>query len=77
MGVAVFASLIQGAIMPVFAGLLLSKVLNLLSIPMAYLKIIFPEYVTETGEEILEKEINFYCSIMAILAVISFIAIFS
>ena len=60
--------------MPIFAGLVLAKILGLLSVPLAVIGFLFP------GDDpmiALEREVNHYASIMSIFAVISFVAAFA
>ena len=59
--------------MPLFAGLLLSKVLSLTSVPLNVIGMMFPD---KEPKEALEDEMNFYCMIMSFMAVGSFLAVF-
>jgi len=59
--------------MPLFAGLILSKMLNLTSIPFPVLAMMYPG---KDPKETLEEESNHYCMIMAFLAFGSFVATF-
>lgn len=67
--IAIIASLFVGSSQPVFAGLILARVLTQLTVPMEYYPIFYPG-------KVLEDEINFYSLIMAIIAVATFLAMF-
>jgi len=41
--VAIFSACIQGSVMPVFAGVVLSKVLSLTSVPFHIIHLMYPE----------------------------------
>ena len=71
--VATLSSICQGSIMPLFAGLLLSKVLSLTSVPFEVIAVMFPGKEPKVA---LEDEMNFYCMIMGLLAFGSFLAVF-
>jgi len=68
-GIAIFASLLVGASQPCFGGLLMSKVLAKLTVPLDQYALFWP------GNN-LEDDMQFYCIIMACFAVGTSLAMF-
>lgn len=62
----VIFSFLQGGNMPII-GIVLSKLLGIMTIPFEYLKLIDPTW-TGTSQEYLEKEVNFYSILMVSIA---------
>jgi hypothetical protein len=74
LGIALIGGLINGSNMPLFAGLVLAKVLSLLSVPLSVIGTMFP------GEDpmvALEREVNFYAGLMGVFGFVACIAAFS
>lgn len=63
----VLFSFFAGLNMPFF-GVILSKLLSYMTAPMEYLRVMDATW-TGTGEAYLEQQVNFYCIIMAFVAV--------
>lgn len=74
LAIALLGGLVNGANMPVFAGLVLAKVLSLLSVPLAVIGTMFPG---ENPLVALEREVNFYAALMGVFGFVACIAAFS
>lgn len=61
--------MITGAILPLFGGFLMSRVMTQLTVPLDYYPILFP------GKD-MEEEITMYCLWMAACAAGSFLSMF-
>jgi len=68
--IACVASLITGASQPTFGGILMSRILAQLTVPLELYPVIFP------GKN-MEDEINMYCLIMGLFAVGTWLSMFT